>query len=114
MYDRSRYYTAAAIAVIAALIGWFMIKGPGEVKVLKEEADIIVIDRTSDGAAWRDARANVLSRVEHAFGQTFVSGTQIGDGATGFVTILPISADTNNTDVISVLDYDSLSKIRDK
>lgn len=78
----------------------------------KEEADIIVIDPTSDGAAWRDARENVMNRVINAFGESEVEGKIVGSGATGNVTIVPVGADTNITDVIRVLDYENLSGLR--
>lgn len=114
-YDRSRYITGAGIAVLLAIIAAKVFGWPptSTTYVQKEEADIIVIDPTSDGAAWRDARGNVVNRIAHAFGQTTVSGTLVGDGATGNISIIPVGRDTNNTNVISVLSYQELANLRD-
>lgn len=112
VYDRNRYLTGAAIAAIIAFLAYFFMNGDKIPTVQKEEADIIVIDPTADGAAWRDARANVIDRIAHAFGQTTVSGTIVGSGATGNITIVPVGRDTNNSDSISVLSYQDLANLR--
>jgi len=123
MYDRERTITFVAVAaVLAALLYYFWpvgdcTEGPtacGVTHVIKEEADIVVIDPTSDASAWIDARANILDRISHAFGQKEVEGTLVGDGSTGNITLIPIGSSTSNSDSISVLDYQNLTSLRDK
>jgi len=112
VYERQRYLAGALIAAVIAIFAYILLQ-PHKTNVIKEEADIVVIDPTSMDTAWRDARLNIMNRIGHAFGQTEVAGTIVGNGATGNVTIIPVGSNTNNTDVIKVLNYTGLSSLRD-
>ena len=78
----------------------------------QQEADIVVVDRTTDKSAWKEARIAVASRVQRAFGEFTVAGHVIGEGNPGSVIVLPIGANTNITQKISVLDSSNLTDLR--
>lgn len=109
------WWTRTLIAfflVLPTILTGFPVPASGSQPATKQEADYIIVDRTTSKRAWTETREGILDRITSAFGE-FSSdhGCRVGSGSMGDVSILPLGPNVGPLDLVSIIKSEDLRKV---